>query len=270
MSGIRWLTSQEVVQLNAWVVKQTGEPHGIRSADLLESALGRPPNHHAYENVDDVLWLAVILLFAIAQNHPFSQGNKRTGFHAARAFLRWNGYDWLSDDAELGPMIILVIEGKLTERAFYELVAPDIHDLESIETRTRLAAVEAAVDKRAENIALFILADSQQYDMKAYLERGRRFKNETDARLNEIFAEELKAWATSTPPWTPPDRLDATQSELMLRSKDIPYTEEVLGYVDMLTDCIRKEMEMREGEPVRDDDIQRRIDKYWEQHRGQN
>ncbi len=270
MSDIRWLTSEEVVQLNALVVEQTGEPHGVRSSDLLQSALGRSPNHHAYENVDDVLWLAVILLFAIAQNHAFIQGNKRTGFHAARAFLRRNGYDWLSDDAELGSLIILVIEGKLTERAFYELVAPDVHDLESIKTRKRSAAFEAAVDKRAENIALFVLADSQQDDIKAYLERGRRFHNETDARLNEIFAEELKAWATSAPPWTPPDKLDAIQSELMLRGKDLPYTEQVLGYLDMLSDYITKEMESGEGEPVRDDDIQRRIDKYWQQLRGQN
>ncbi len=85
MNEIHWLAADEVVQLNAWAVEQTGERHAVLSLDLLQSALGRPLNYRAYEGVEDVLWLAVVLLFGIARNQAFSQGNKRTGSSRCRA-----------------------------------------------------------------------------------------------------------------------------------------------------------------------------------------
>lgn len=51
--------------------------------------------------------LATTLLFGVAQNHPFVQGNKRTGFEAAVVFLKINGWalDIVSDD-RLGDRIV--------------------------------------------------------------------------------------------------------------------------------------------------------------------
>ncbi len=85
MNEIHGLAADEVVQLNAWAVEQTGERHAVLSLDLLQSALGRPLNYRAYEGVEDVLWLAVVLLFGIARNQAFSQGNERTGSSRCRA-----------------------------------------------------------------------------------------------------------------------------------------------------------------------------------------
>lgn len=128
MSDLHWLTVEEVIQINAWAVEQTGEPHGTLFPDMLSSALAKPINHHAYEAVSDVLWLAVMLLFAIARNHRFQQGNKRTAFHAARAFLRRNGYDLAAEDEGLADIIIGVIGGDIPERDFSNTVAPFVTD----------------------------------------------------------------------------------------------------------------------------------------------
>jgi death-on-curing family protein len=82
-----WLETAEVIELNRLIVAETGEPFLVRDLGGLESAVERPRNCSRYEAQDDALTLAVTLLFGIAGNHPFLQGNKRTGFEAALIFL---------------------------------------------------------------------------------------------------------------------------------------------------------------------------------------
>ena len=123
----RWLTPAEIEQLNALIVADTGEPHGVRDRGMLESACHKPHNRYAYEGTDDVVTLAVDLLFGIAQNHPFLQGNKRTGFEAALLFLEVNGYDFAGEDRiELAEMIVDVITGTLPVAAFEAHIRPHV------------------------------------------------------------------------------------------------------------------------------------------------
>lgn len=114
-----WLTSEGLTHINKRMVAATGEPHLLRSTDLLEGALARPQNLWHYENVDDIAVLATSLLFGVARNHPFAQGNKRTAFAAAIGFLGLN--DWafvLVDDINCAEHIIDVINGEATEQSF--------------------------------------------------------------------------------------------------------------------------------------------------------
>lgn len=85
-----WLRVDDAVALNQWAVEETGERHLVRDRGLLESALHRPQAAYFYDELRDIVQLAALLLFAIGQNHPFEQGNKRTGFYAAVAFLGLN------------------------------------------------------------------------------------------------------------------------------------------------------------------------------------
>lgn len=118
-SDLVWLSSSAVVDQNDVVVRATGEPHALVHPDLLESAIERPRSHFIYGQVDDVLELATVLLFGIAQNHPFQQGNKRTALTAARAFMRMNGYDLEEhDEGSLAGDIIAVVEHRMTEIEF--------------------------------------------------------------------------------------------------------------------------------------------------------
>lgn len=66
--------------------------------------------------------LAVALLLGIARNHPFTQGNKRTAFEAADAFLYLNGYELdVPDGPGFADLIVEVITGAVPERELVEL-----------------------------------------------------------------------------------------------------------------------------------------------------
>jgi death-on-curing protein len=125
-----WLEPAEVVELNRLIVAETGEPFAVRDAGLLASALDRPRNCWLYDRENDALTLAVTLLFGIARNHPFVQGNKRTGFEAALGFLENNGYA-LEAPNEVGVahLITDVISHTTTEAEFTEEMRPFLHPL---------------------------------------------------------------------------------------------------------------------------------------------
>ena len=123
----RWLESADIRELNALIVAETGEPHFVRGEGLLESACQRPYNRYAYDGVEDVVTLAVELLFGVARNHPFAQGNKRTGFEAAILFLQANGHDLTIADSEaLGQSVVDVITGAMAPEVFEALIRPHV------------------------------------------------------------------------------------------------------------------------------------------------
>lgn len=104
------------------IVGDTGEPFVVLKPNELESAVNRPRQLWHYEQEDDVAVLAVRLMLGIAQNHPFAQGNKRTGFEAANIFLEANGWDLAIEDySELGDLIIIAIGTPAVEPELAEL-----------------------------------------------------------------------------------------------------------------------------------------------------
>jgi|TARA_B100001167_G_scaffold180409_1_gene136709 death-on-curing protein len=90
MSEPKWLARDDVELIHEEMIKIGGGSHGLRDAALLESALARPQNLHAYGE-DDTFQLAASYAEGIARNHPFVDGNKRTAFAAADVFLAENG-----------------------------------------------------------------------------------------------------------------------------------------------------------------------------------
>ena len=106
-----WLPLRAVIDANEALVAETGEPFLLRDKGLLESALDKPRNRFLYDGVDDIVDLAAALLFGIAQNHPFLQGNKRTAFASAVMFLELNGYRLSNQyDDRLGQLIVDTLE----------------------------------------------------------------------------------------------------------------------------------------------------------------
>ena len=83
--------SREFIEaLHTEQLRLHGGAPGMRGPGLLESALGRPLQKDAYGE-PDICDLAAAYLFRIVKNHPFVDGNKRTGFAAADLFLYFNG-----------------------------------------------------------------------------------------------------------------------------------------------------------------------------------
>ena len=85
-----WLPRTVAEDIHAEQLTRHGGSPGLRDIGLLESALARPQNTWGYGETD-VSELAALYAEGIARNHPFVDGNKRTAFMVAYAFLRANG-----------------------------------------------------------------------------------------------------------------------------------------------------------------------------------
>ena len=90
---IVWLTRGLALAIHERQLSEHGGGIGVRDENLLESALARPQQLLAYgDPAPDLAALAASLACALANNHPFVDGNKRTAFAAADVFLRINGW----------------------------------------------------------------------------------------------------------------------------------------------------------------------------------
>jgi death-on-curing protein len=92
MTDIIFLEVDDLIAINKKVVKDYGGLLGIRDKGLLESATYNPQNLYFYQNAD-IYQIAASYAFSIIQNHPFLDGNKRTGFAAMAIFLGQNGIE---------------------------------------------------------------------------------------------------------------------------------------------------------------------------------
>ena len=89
---MRYLTPEQVLFIHARLIAETGGEHGIRDLGLLLSAAARP--QAAFEGNElypDLYHKAAALMESLINNHPFVDGNKRTGIASAALFLRLNG-----------------------------------------------------------------------------------------------------------------------------------------------------------------------------------
>jgi death-on-curing protein len=87
-----WLNIEAMKLAHDEVIALTGGPPGVRDEGLLLSALERPANVHHYDGQTDIAVLAATYAVAIAKNHPFIDGNKRTAFVGMALFLARNGW----------------------------------------------------------------------------------------------------------------------------------------------------------------------------------
>ena len=118
MSGIVWVERVAVELLHSESLADHGGLSGLRDEGLLESALARPMNLHAYEGVDDIAALSACYAVALAKNHPLNDGNKRIAFVTALVFAEMNGLRILADQAEAAQVMLEVAAGNMDQPAF--------------------------------------------------------------------------------------------------------------------------------------------------------
>ena len=125
MSGQRqawvWLESALIHAVHDEQLAQHGGGAGVRDPNLLEFALARP-QQLAHYGSPDAADLAASYGYGISRNHPFIDGNKRTGFVALELFLALNGYDLSATDADCVLTMVSVAAGELEEAAFAQWV----------------------------------------------------------------------------------------------------------------------------------------------------
>lgn len=116
---ITWLKKTAVLAIHDRQVAEHGGSAGVRDEGLLESALARPQQLHAYgDPAPDLADLAAALAFGLARNHPFVDGNKRTAAVCCETFIELNGALLEAEDPDLFPQYLALAEGKLAERDF--------------------------------------------------------------------------------------------------------------------------------------------------------
>jgi death-on-curing protein len=97
-----YLTAEQVLFVHYRLLSETGGEHGLRDLGLLESAIARPQvTFEGYELYPDIFEKASALMESLINNHPFLDGNKRTGIACAVLFLKQNGISFSAKNAEL-------------------------------------------------------------------------------------------------------------------------------------------------------------------------
>lgn len=116
MPEIVWLLEETIIAIHHRQIAEHGGSEGLRDEGLLSSALARPQNLFAYSKPSpDLAALAAAYAFGIVRNHPFLDGNKRTGLIAARTFLLLNGVDLKASQDEKVLILLQLAEGVLTQ-----------------------------------------------------------------------------------------------------------------------------------------------------------
>lgn len=113
----RWLKEEVIIAVHDEQLVEHGGAEGVRDSGLLSSALARPKNLDGYE-MPSVFDLAAAYATGIVKDHPFVDGNKRTGFLAAYMFLALNGWELDAPEANAAAVILELAAGKVDEAQF--------------------------------------------------------------------------------------------------------------------------------------------------------
>jgi death on curing protein len=118
----RWIDPRALLLLHNGTLAEHGGLVGVRDHGLLESALARPRNLHAYEPKSDLARLAAAYAFGVARNHPFNDGDKRAAFLTIGLFLKINGRELIVDPVEAIAVILGLAEGSLSQPELAEWI----------------------------------------------------------------------------------------------------------------------------------------------------
>jgi death on curing protein len=112
------ITLEQLLQIHALIIQETGGSIGLRDLGRLEAALATQTQNvfgeELYENVCDK---AAALMRAIISDHPFVDGNKRTGVLVSLTFLRLNAVNFHFSEGEVEDFAVTVVTDRLDVRA---------------------------------------------------------------------------------------------------------------------------------------------------------
>jgi death-on-curing protein len=113
-----WIEEHEVLVLHDRSLTLHGGAAGLRDDGLLKSALARPQQHFANADKPDLIDLAALYTAGVVQNHPFVDGNKRTGFITGILFLELNGYQFAASEEDAAQAVLGMAAGILDEAGY--------------------------------------------------------------------------------------------------------------------------------------------------------
>ncbi len=115
MTAPTWLERRDALALHERLVARFGGSPGIRDLSLLDSALARPQQLHAYDARADLFDLAAAYASGAIRGHPFVDGNERTGFVLATLFLDLNGAQFAASEEAAARIVLDFAAGRIAD-----------------------------------------------------------------------------------------------------------------------------------------------------------
>jgi death-on-curing protein len=112
-----WLNRDDCLGIHELMMSQHGGLSGVRDEGLLLSAIAKPQNHFAYGS-ESLVQMAASHAAGIVLNHPFLDGNKRTGFMMAAAFLEINGWQFTATEESVVQQTVALASGASNESEY--------------------------------------------------------------------------------------------------------------------------------------------------------
>ncbi len=121
-----WIDKRDALTLHDRLLALHGGAAGLRDDGLLQSALARPQQHFAYAEGAGIVQLAALYTAGIVRNHPFIDGNKRTGFVLGVLFLELNGYAFTASEVDAAQAVIALASSALDETGYTAFLAANV------------------------------------------------------------------------------------------------------------------------------------------------
>ena len=112
-----WISETLALAIHDEQIAEHGGGSGVRDRGLLESALARPLNLAGY-GTPSVAELGATYAIAVARNHPFIDGNKRTAFACMTTFFDLNGVRFGPPDGEAVMTMLALAASEIDDAEF--------------------------------------------------------------------------------------------------------------------------------------------------------
>ena len=113
-----WIDERDARAVHDRLLALYGGAVGLRDDGLLKSALARPHQRLAYAESTDISELAAAYTVGIVRDHPFADGNKRTGFVVGILFLELNGYRFNASEEDATKAVLDLAAGVIDETTY--------------------------------------------------------------------------------------------------------------------------------------------------------
>ena len=123
-----WLNLEDCIIIHDKSLEQFGGANGIRDNGLLESAIARPQQLLHYGTAS-LYELAASYVYGIIKNHPFIDGNKRTGFIAGALFLQSNGLMLIASEEDALAYTVALAASDITEKDYANWLSKSCQDV---------------------------------------------------------------------------------------------------------------------------------------------
>jgi len=125
---MRYLSLGEILDLHCRLAAASGGAVGLRDLGRLEAAIAQPRQTFGGEDLYPTLVDKVAALgFALIQNHPFIDGNKRIGHAAMEVMLLLNGHGLSADVDDAEQLILGVASGQISREELVTWLAQRVH-----------------------------------------------------------------------------------------------------------------------------------------------